>query len=1003
MIAKKIIQFCFIGICFLGVVFKGSAQIIKKSVKDILVAGRILSRNIPLEKVNVSVLGKEISSFSNTDGYFVLTCSRGATIVLSKAGFKDFTFVSTDKISNIELIPALIGTGDADEIFLPSGTRTKRDITGFTSSVKATTLAQVPMSSINNFLAGRISGVYIQQTGSAPGLDAASIQIRGQSTYNTGNVPMVIVDGVVRDFQNIDISEIESITVLKDATTLAWYGINGANAVLLVTTKKGAVQKMTIQFDAQSGIQVPSSYTKPINSYQFVSLYNKANINDGTPPVYSQDALNNYLNDTDHYHYPDNNYIDTFFKPFAFTQRYTLSVTGGTPKFKYFTLLGYFNQDGLFNHTETPNYNSNVRFNRLNFRANIDFEVNPNLKASLLVTGRSENRIQPGGNLGGLMNVINNTPPNAYPLVNPNGTFGGSSSFNSNPYVYLQKNGYVSNSTQVMNSTFKVNQNLDSWLTGLSANILFSYDAQGIYKSGYSQTGATYNLNGGGYGTNSPLNYLSPGYTSNLSKNEFWGGFDYNHLFKFKHKIDASIRFERDQQTQLTDLPSRTQEMATRIDYAYDNKYYATFVASYSGSDVFAADRRYGFFPSIGLGWIVTEEKFLKPNKILSYLKIHGSYGKVGNDQLNAIRRFPFQSVFNYSSAYVFGTGYSSNLGVAELNIGNPNITWENLYQTNIGLEIMLLNRALDIDVNLFSDTRKNILTTSVLPDILGQQTSQTNSGSVQSKGFEVSFNYNKVIGAFRINLMGNYTLALNKILYINEGYIPQSQSQIGHTVGMPISATTKLLYVSDGLFQDSTQLANGAKISFAVLKGDIRYKDTNGDGIVDATDRQMTDYTDVPKAYFGFGANIGYKRFDFSFQFQGAIGRTVPINQAVLSGGYNIGHFATDRWTPDNAGNALWPRLAINSRPNNTLTSDFYYRNGDYLKLKSLEFGYTLPFSLKGKEGANSVRFYLSGNNILSFSNLKSFGLDPENPLAGWGTNYPYLSVYAFGASLRF
>ncbi len=841
----------------------------KNKEKLMTVTGRIVNNGIPVERVKVSILGKDIVTYTNSTGYFVLNCVRGSTIILSKNDYNDVILNTTANMGDIQFSPTLINGGTEDVIILPYGEKTRRNITGFVSSVKASSLVQVPMESVNNYLAGKISGLYIQQTGTTPGNEISTMQIRGQSTFNSTNAPIAIVDGATREFQDIDVNEIESISILKDATSLGWYGLKGGNGVMVITTKRGSIQKMSVQLDVQTGFQIPINLIKPLNSYNYAILYDSANSNDGAKLLYPQSTINGYLNDSDHYRFPNNNFKDTFFKPLAFTQRYVLSVKGGNAKFKYLALMGFYNQDGLLNHTITENYNSNVRFNRLNFRVNLDFEINPNLIASLDVGGRSENRTQPGSNnLAAVLKIIDSTAPNAYAITNPNGTYGGSSSFQSNPYALLMGNGVTNKLTQVMSSTMRLRQKLDYVLEGLSANLLVTYDAQGIWQNGFQEQQTTHTITGSSFGSVLPLSYRSSGYSSTFSRNEFWMGLDYNRIFKNNHRVDASFRFQRSQLNLPTNLPYRLEQFVGKVDYAYKNKYYATFVSSYSGSENFSPSNRYGFFPSFGLGWILTEEKFFKPTKLLNYVKIHSSYGKIGNDAIGT-SRFPFNNYYSSSSGYAFGTGYSNSLGVAELNIANPNITWENIYQTNVGLEIMLLKKSLDIEVNYFSDTRKNILTNSILPDLLGQSAGLTNSGTVSSKGFEVSFSYNKKIGAVRLGVLGNYTLAINKIEYINEGTIPKLQSQIGHVVGTPINFTSRLMYLNDGLFRDSTQLAAGPKTTYILKPGDIRYKDMNGDGRIDEMDQVMTNYTDIPKSYFGFGFNLGYKDLIFQLSFK--------------------------------------------------------------------------------------------------------------------------------------
>lgn len=972
------------------------------------IKGRVTGKDgKPVSGVTVEVQQTTVSTTTDASGNFEIAANSDDVLIFSKSGY--ITQQQTTVLSsNVVLLKAKIGAGEDDIVVIPFGERTQRELTYSVSTLKTDALPQLPLSNLNNIFAGRLAGLYVQQNGTQPGNDNASLQIRGRSSYNA--VPIrVLVDGVQRDFTDMDLKEVESVTVLKDAASLAWYGLDGGNGVMLITTKKGSKNKTEITFDSQVGLQKPFQFIKPLNSYEYATLLNESYTNIGQTPVYNNQQLYNYQTNVDPIGSPSNNYVNEFLKPAAPVQRYVVSARGGNNAFRYYTLLSYYNQQGLFTPTKTSNYDSNIQFKRLNFRVNVDFDVNKNLTVGLNAGGRSEDRREPnGGGAAGFLNDIYNLPPNAFPILNEDGSYGGSTQFTNNPLGRLQSSGRISNLGRVLFTNLTAKQKLDFVTKGLSANLLFSYDAQGTYQSGFTQNYEVFD-----FSTPTPIKsrvaapfaYSGANFSANNRRNEIWAGLDYDRTFG-AHDVKASVRVQRSVDNSVERLDYRGQQVSGRVDYGFKERYYLGFVASYSGSENFPPSKRYGFFPAVSAGWIASDEDFLKGVKSLSYLKFRVSYGDIGNGNIGGTR-LPFRTLYNRSGSggYAFGTGFGATSSSSEVNPGgNPNVTWEQIKSFNVGTDIKLFASSLEFSVDYFNQNRTEILTGNSVPGILGISLAAQNGGKATSKGAEVTAMYHKKLGNVLATLNGNFTYAKNEVTARNEdfGTIPY-QSSIGFNTG-DVSSGGKRFFISQGLFQNFNEIANAPVQTLAgnVVPGDIRYNDVNEDGKINSDDAVSTNYTDIPNMYFGFGFNLSYKNFDFSTQFEGIHGRTIQILTIVNSGPNNLNEFSKDSWTTQNAATAKWPRLAATDRGNNTAASDFWLRSGDFVKLKTLEFGYTIPTKLSQKLKIEKARLYVGGYNLLSFSKL-DLDVDPEMPYAGFGSSYPYIKTYTLGLSVQF
>lgn len=994
------------------------SQLAWAQTEQLEVKGKIVDQSgQPISGAIVLVQEKTSGVTTGNDGIFSLSASNNDRLVFKKDGYNTQYKAAYEVKDNepIALVRALIDAGDDDNVYIPFGVRKKREVTATITTVAEKDLPQMPLSTLNNVLTGRLAGLHIQQTGNRPGTDDATFLIRGRSSYNSGQSPLVLVDGVSRDFVDMDLNEIESISVLKDAASLSWYGMYAGNGVIYVVTKRGSASSTKITFDAQGGVQTPTTLINPLNSYAYAYLYNEARQNDAQAPQYSQNQLIGYYTKSDPYLYPDVDYPSEFLKKASPVQRYVATVSGGNAFARYFTTVSYYDQDGLYKGGETPNYNSNTNFKRYNFRTNLDLHINKNLDVTLDVGGRVANLRYPRDGNSGFITAIFNTPANAFPLVNPNGTYGGTSLFRSNPLAMLQAKGNITDVYRTLLATITARQKLDALLPGLSANVAYTYDMTGLYTMGFTQNYMVYEWQGGnsyqGYGTETPLNYAASSFSGNLRNNEFWGGFDYDRIYK-DHSFKFSTRFQRAVSASASRLDDKRESFSNRLSYGYKQRYFADAIATYSGSQNFMPGKRFGWFPAIAAGWIVTEENFLKGNKVIDYLKFRGSYGMVGNEAVGASRRFAFNDYFTRGGTqYFFGTGYSTVSSTDQLDLANPNLTWEKAIKSSIGFDAKFLKQSLTLTADYFKEKRKDLLTSDLAPSIIGQTLVNINAGEAQYQGLETNLNFTKTINKLTLGLYGNYTYAKSKILYLNEeAGLPSYQTQVGFPIGGVVngSGTVRRFLISEGLFQSEEEIAAAPVQRFSgnVKPGDIRYKDINNDGVIDNLDFVSTNYSDIPTSYYGFGGSVKYGGFDVGFLFQGVGGRTIQINTLVNSGTSNTGYinqFSANRWTPATANEAMYPRLTITDRANNTQNSDFWLRNGDFIRLKHIELGYALSANTVKKLKISQCRFFVSGYNLLTFDKLNGLPIDAEIPEAGYNSSYPALATFVLGLNLKF
>lgn len=927
-----------------------------------------------------------IISYLLTCKAFAQTNGKQDTVRVRKANYTD----STDKL-----------------IEIPFATRSREELNYAQSSLRYNQLTQVPISNLSGLLAGRLSGFLFRWTGNQPGGGNVSYQIRGKSSYAQGATPAFLVDGIERDFEDMDISEIESVTVLKDAAALNWYGLNGGNGAILVTTKRGKIGQNLISFDAQGGFQSASNLIKPLNSFDFATLYNQGLTNVGQAPAYNDAALEGYKNQTNPYLYPDNNYLDRFLSKRAATQRYALTFSGGSNRVRYFSSVSYFNQQGLFRETETPNYDSNYGYKRYNFRINLDYDVTKTLTLTLLAGVRSEVRNDVGDGTSTVLSNLYNLPPNAFPILNADGSYGGTSLFQSNPLGQLQSTGFSRTTTNILLASIMADQKMDFITKGLSANLFFSYDGYGNYGDGLSQNYAVFNqtvMPVQTYRTPAVIAYRTAAFQTNTKNNELWFGLDYNRTFATDHQVKANVRAQQYVSAAVDRLDYRSRMIVGRADYSFKQRYQLGFTGSYSGSENYAPGRRFGFFPAVSAGWLISKEDFLKDASVISYMKLRGSYGRSGNigptyDANGNVVRLPYRTLFTRDAGPFLGSTFSTSTTARLVSpAGNPLTTWEKIDRLNLGTDVDFFKGALSFSVDYFDEKRTDILGPANLPGILGIAIAQVNSGKVSSKGFDASGTFHKKIGEVLISTNANFTYAKNIILERTENVLP-NQSTIGRYVN------GGNYYIAEGIFQSQAEINGSPKqtLSSLVVPGDLKYRDVNHDNIIDANDAISSDYTDIPKIYYGFGFNIRYKQFDLGAQFQGLAGRTVDISDIFYAGPSGLNQLSLDTWTPATAATAKYPRIGISDNGNNTANSTFWLYSGDFLKLRSAEIGYSTPQSFNQRLRFKGARIFVSGNNIFSISKLGELGIDPETPNAGRFSSYPYVKTFAIGLNVKF
>jgi len=1042
---------------------------------DVPVAGRVLDeKGVGLPGVSVVVKGTNRGANTDANGQFRIDApSASSILVFSFLGYvKQEITVGNQSNLTINLAPDDQTLNEV--VVVGFSTQRRATLTGSLATITTRDLQQSPTANLTNALAGRLPGLFANQfAGGEPGVDRSNILIRGTGTYGN-QAPIVIIDGLERSMDYLAPSEIETFTILKDASSTAPFGVRGANGVILITTKRGKAQdKAQVNFKSSYGINTPIKFPTYLGSADYAQLYNEAilNNNPGVNPstlnLFSEQTIDSFRrakgDNSDGLGY-NWDYFDFAFKPGA-QQDHSLSISGGTPQARYFVLANYFNQDGNYKYTDLGAYNTQAVFKRYNFRSNIDIDITKNFYARLDLGARITDRNAPGTTAARIIETAN-TQPSYLPIVlpandnvanrqsvvnNPLGMLFGDQIYRFNILGELSRTGFLNEKNTYLNGSFILGHQLDFITPGLKIEGLFGYDAsQGIWVNRIVGTYAEGYREYPGYATLQPENgidvYRTPGiYTGKYKRGNKYDidqtvgnnatrnpsdtrsytqvKLEYQRNFG-NHSVTGLVLGNRSKREIDNQVPFTYEGLTSRVTYGYDDRYLFELNAAYNGSENFAKGQRYGFFPAVSAGWVISREPFMSNAPWVNSLKIRASHGLVGSDRIPGDRRFVYLQYFSGGSDYQFGTdnfGSGAGGGLREGALANQDLTWEKARKTNIGIDATLFKN-LTLTVDVFNEHRYDIITDLAggdklgFPNIVGKAAPLINSGIVDNRGIDLEIGWSGKLGRdFSYYLKPNLTFARNKILFQNEiPYATPGRAQTGRRIGEHFD------YIVDHFVRDATEAAelnarnNGAGFQpwGRLIPGDVVYRDLNGDGVInDLGDRTAIGNPRNPELMFGIPMGFRFKGIDFSMMFQGATLASVQLSGAAV---YDFPLFSQDkygkvkpmhlnRWTPATAATATYPALHFGEYTNNkNPNSSLFLYDSQYLRLKTIEVGYNLPKNLIRFAGLQSFRIYAQGLNMLTWDKLKDADLDPEIR-EGNGDWYPVQKVYNFGIDVTF
>lgn len=983
---------------------------------------------------NVVLKGTTEGVITDITGEYQIKAAKGDVLIFSYIGFKSQEVtIGRDNIINVTLKE---DTETLEEVVVTAfGVGQKKEsVVGAVQQIRPQEL-KVPSSSLSTAFAGRMAGVIAMQRSGEPGADGANFWIRGKSTFSGATGALIVMDGVeisAKELNSLDPEAIESFSILKDATATALYGTRGANGVMIVTTKNGKnLDKPIINFRVEGGISSMTRIPKMVDGITYMQMFNEAVSRPGCDvSPYSQEKIDGTLAGLNPFIYPNVNWFDELFNKSSFSERVNFNICGGSSRMDYFMSASFKHYNGHLKSLSKDyfSYNNNVRNFNYDFINNLNIKATSTTTISLGLNLSVSDKKTPTYSADDIFQLSLQANPVDFPITfpadkadydfilwgdKPGGTQG--EGWYRNP-VAEYVTGFSSTLHTTTTANFKLSQKLDMITKGLKFTGLFSFKNYSssnstrrasynhFYVSSYDPSNMDYQIKRIGDEQGTALS--NSGSQSGNRKIYFQAILDYNRKFNELHDVNTMFLYNQEEYsingptTLFSSLPQRKQGIAGRISYSFDNRYFAEANFGYNGSENFAKGHRFGFFPSLALGYNISNEKFwskIKP--IISNFKIRGSWGLVGNDATNA-GRFAYLEELELDGSDYFQTGIKQDTGYKGPiwnRYFNPNLTWEVGEKMNIGIDLQLFN-ALNITFDIFKEHRRDIFTTrdNTIPEIIGTGSTviTSNNGEMENKGIDIALDYNKQVNKdLFVSFKGTFTFARNKVLKMDEPSFLEypGLSEIGKPLGMYWG------YVSDGLFLDQDAIDNSPRqdFGFTVVPGDIKYVDQPNidgeyDGVINKNDRVAIGNPYDPEIIYGFGPSIKWKNWDFSFFFQGAAKTSFmmynihPFGTRTI---YNMLQFvADDHWSVDNPNpNAEYPRLSKDDNLNNDQYSTYWLRNGAFLKLKNAEIGYTYK----------NMRFYLSGSNLLTFSPFKHW--DPETG-GGNGLYYPTQRVFNIG-----
>ena len=1025
--------------------------------QNLRVQGRVLDElGEGLIGAGVVIQGTNTGTITDMDGNFSLSVPQGATLEFSCVGYKTLAIQATARMT-VNMEP---DTDALDEsVVIAYGQQKKVTITGAVSAVSGEGLMKSPVPNVANALQGNLPGVSAVQPSGMPGADEPVIRIRGVGSLNSAE-PLVLVDGVERSFSQLDANEIESISVLKDASATAVFGVRGANGVILVTTKRGTTGKASVTASANAAVQTISKFIDFADSYTYGQMWNytaitdalpmnqwpgSRTINDYTPYAdtgirFSQDVMEHFRTGDMPRTFPSMDWIKYIMNDAAWQEQANVNVNGGTERVRYFVSAGFLNQDSLFK-TFTGNKNETFSFQRLNYRANLDIDVSKRSQVSITLGGRMQNRNTMGGGEGFLFRYLQGATPYAGSGIDEQGrhiisdeTIVGQ--FDRDALSNYYNLGYQNESTNVLNFDIQYKLDLGFITKGLDFKVKASYNSEYTARKNRQNgfgTGLTYVatiVDGQEVLRKENITWPLPYNESKWGSRNWYTEASFNYNRKFgQHNFGALLLYNQSKTYYPWDsdgslyqsIPKGYVGLVGRLTYDYATKYLLDFNIGRNGSENFAPGKRYGTFPSVSIGWIPSMEPWWQPvSHVISYLKLRGSYGIVGNDNTNGARFLYLPGAWQFYTGATtvnpqkrganFGTSGGWLQAVKELTAGNPNVTWETAQKINVGMDVTFFSK-LHAYVDFFWEDRKDILVSNAntLSAVTSLPSSYVNQGRVKNHGFEVTLNWEDRIGNVHYNISPNVSFARNQVIEMLEvqpmyDYLSRTGLPVGQRFGYDLFE-----FYQPGT-EERYQAAYGKPMpdqNIALKYGDCVYVDLNDDGIIDQNDQQPIGYTDNPELTFSLNTGLHYKGLDFSMLWTGAdhVSRTLNGYFRDQFGSTNTSALtqwvADNSWTEDNP-NAILPRISFTNRVHNNHDSRAWMINSRYVRLKNVELGYTfnkpkfMPFF-------NYIRIFASGQNLLTFSTFD--GNDPEAPGSGldFGVRYPMTRVVNMGVQVNF
>jgi TonB-linked SusC/RagA family outer membrane protein len=1011
------------------------------------ITGRVLNeQGEPLVLATVS-LKRGGGTQTDVNGVFLLKDVLPEDVItITYTGYEPVTTKVGDK-TFFALVLKLSDKGLDETVVVAYGKQKKISVTGSVASINMQDM-RTPVRSLTNALAGKVAGIISMQTGGEPGYDNPTFTIRGIGTFTGGNSPLIIIDGVQRDdvnssfggaYNNIDPEDIASISLLKDASATAVYGARGANGVLIITTKKGVAGKPKISTKLESGMTGLTKTPEMLDAVTYMKLLNEAKTNMGESPVYSDEVIQKTASGLDPYLYPNVNWIKTIYKDWAPLYNGNVNVSGGGEAMRYYVSASFYNQDGSYRVSKKNGYDPNLNFKRYDFRSNVDVNISKTTLLSLNLDAMLVNSRYPGNSAASIWYAAYATNPISFPVSYPGDKWAGPrNNGGSNPFNLVQNAGYSTEFKPTIQSVMSLNQKLDAVTKGLGAMARFSFDSYGQFDN--ERKGANDLWYAGSRDGNGNLVYEHVrtgnqflGYSASSSGQRVMyleGNLTYDRSFG-EHHVGGLLLYNMRNRVVgaaadvKNAIPFRNQSFASRLTYSYNDKYLAEFNAGYTGSENFKKGERFGFFPAVSAGWVISREAFFDPlARAVNLLKIRASHGVTGNDQIGyggLVDRFGYLTYISSGNSPAFGLGPTFYPGITEQVFGVENLRWERSTKDNLGLELGLFNK-INIVVDAFRDRRRDILILrQSISSVGGYSLSNiyANMGEMNNKGIDGSVEYNDKFGRnVRLRLFGNFTYAKNKIIFADQPKRTNAYQQWeGHRYGEFTG------YSSQGLFVDQNDIDKNPEQklgSVLIQPGDIKYRDQNGDGAVDANDWSYLDKSSFPSLLYGLGFTLGVKQFDISVFLQGVSDVGIMANGSGIAsadgaaGGVGVVPFAgigqypgnvlsnvTSRWTKDNpVQNVDYPRLSVsNQSSNNYQNSTWWLKDGSFCRIKQVSVGYDLGAATLRKASIASLYFYAAAQNLFTFSKFKLW--DPE--LGAAGAKYPPARTITIGVRAQF